>query len=88
MIERGGMKRLIPLAIAAVLATSQMGCYGSYGAFHAVHKWNGTATDNKIANSAIHFVLWIVPVYELTIFGDWLIFNNIEFVTGKPVFGG
>ena len=76
------MKKLVLLA---ALATAPA-CYGSYGAFNAVHRWNGHATDNKIANSAIHFGLWIVPVYELTILGDWLIFNNIEFITGNPVF--
>ena len=67
------------------LATAA-GCYGSYGAFHALHKWNGHATGDKVGNSAIHFGLWIIPVYELAIVGDFLIFNNIEFVTGTPVF--
>jgi hypothetical protein len=80
------MKRLAPLLIVGALATSQAGCYGSYGAFKTVHKWNGRATGNKLANSAIHLGLWILPVYELCIIGDWLIFNNIEFITGTPVF--
>ena len=82
------MKRLAPLVLVAALATSQTGCYGSYSAFRSVHKWNGSATGNKVVNSLIHFGLWVVPVYELTIAGDWLIFNNIEFLTGKPMFGG
>jgi len=79
------MKRLAPLVLAATLASSA-GCYGSYGAFHAVHKWNGHATNSKVANSAIHLGLWILPVYELVFLGDFLIFNNVEFVTGSPVF--
>ena len=77
------MKRIIPLALVAALAT---GCYGSYGAFNAVHRWNGHATGSKIGNSAIHLGLWILPVYPLCLFGDFLIFNNIEFLTGTPVF--
>jgi uncharacterized protein DUF3332 len=76
------MKKLVLLA---ALATAPA-CYGSYGAFNAVHTWNGHATGNKIANSAIHFGLWVLPVYELTLLGDFLIFNNIEFITGNPVF--
>lgn len=83
------MKKLAPLAIAAALATtsvSQTGCYGSYSAFNAVHHWNGGVTGSKVANSVIHFGLWVIPVYELAIVGDWLIFNNIEFLTGKRVF--
>ncbi len=51
-----------------------------------LHAWNGTATGNKIANSAIHLGLWVVPVYELAIVADFLIFNNVEFITGTPVF--
>ncbi len=76
-------KRLASLVVFAALAT---GCYGSYSAFHAVHKWNGKATNSKVGNSAIHFLLWVVPVYELTLLGDFIIFNNIEFLTDEPVF--
>lgn len=82
----GHMKRLAPLLIASTLAATQPACYGSYGAFHSVHRWNGTATGNKVANSVIHFGLWVIPIYELAIIGDWLIFNNIEFLTGSRVF--
>ena len=79
------MKHLASLAIAAGLA-AQPACYGSYSAFHAVHDWNGHVTSSKVSNSAIHFGLWVIPVYELCLFGDFLIFNNIEFLTGTPVF--
>jgi len=77
------MKRLASVFVIAALAT---GCYGSFGAFNAVHGWNGHATGNRIANSFIHAGLWIVPVYELTILGDLIIFNTVEFATGTPMF--
>lgn len=80
------MKRLLPLAFVAALASSSAGCYGSYGAFKSLHRWNGHATESKVGNSAIHLLLWIVPVYELSLLGDFIIFNNIEFLTGEPVF--
>ena len=80
------MKRLAPLLVITALAASQPACYGSYGAFHALHRWNGKATGNKLANSAIHLGLYILPIYELCLLGDFLIFNNIEFLTGDPVF--
>jgi len=76
-------QRIMALSLTAALAT---GCYGSYGAFHAVHRWNGHATENKIANSAIHLGMWILPIYPLCLLGDFLVFNNIEFLTGTPVF--
>jgi hypothetical protein len=81
------MKKLFaPLILATAISAAAPGCYGSYGAFHKVHKWNGQATNNKIANSFIHFALWVVPVYEIILLGDFLIFNTIEFATGEPVF--
>jgi hypothetical protein len=79
------MKSLAPLIIAAALA-AQPACYGSYGAFNAIHRWNGHATNNRVANSAIHFGLWVLPAYEICVLGDFLIFNNIEFITGQPMF--
>jgi hypothetical protein len=83
------MSRLIPFSIVLALATSTTattGCYGKYGAFHKLHQWNGKATGDKWANSAIHLGLWIVPVYELALAGDFLIFNTIEHFTGKNPF--
>lgn len=80
------MKLLAPLALAAALAV-QPGCYASFSAFHSLHQWNGHVTGSPIANSAIHAGLWIIPAYELTLLGDLIIFNTVEFATGKPVFG-
>ena len=80
-------KRTLPtLALAAVLSTTAAGCYGSYGAFHKVHAWNGTVASDKWARSAVHLGLWILPVYELAIVGDFLIFNTVEHLTGDKVF--
>ena len=82
------MKHLASVALVATLAASQPACYGSYGAFHAVHRFNGRVTGSKVVNSVIHLGLWIIPVYELSLLGDFFIFNNIEFLTGSPVFSG
>lgn len=80
------MKRLVPLVLASALATSSAGCYGSYSAFHAVHRWNGHVTGSDVGNSAVHFLMWIIPVYEVTLVGDLIVFNTIEFFTKKRVF--
>jgi len=83
MLARMKTKHIMDLSLTAALVT---GCYGSYGAFNAVHHWNGHATGNKVANSAIHLGMWIVPVYPICLLGDFLVFNNIEFITGQPMF--
>jgi hypothetical protein len=76
--------KLRNLVLATAISTA--GCYGSYSAFEAVHRWNGHATDNKVVNSIIHFGFWVIPVYPICLFGDFFIFNNVEFITGSPVF--
>ncbi len=78
--------KLAPLAIAATLATAALGssgCYGKYAGFHKVHAWNGGVTSSRVGNSAVSAALWIIPVYELVILGDILIFNTIETFTGN-----
>lgn len=81
------MKKLVaPIILATAISAAAPACYGSYGAFNSVHKWNGKVTNSKVTNSLIHFALWIIPVYELAFLGDFLIFNNVEFITDKPVF--
>jgi hypothetical protein len=78
-------KHAATLVVAAALAASQPACYGSYGATKALNRWNGTL-GSPVVNSVVHFGLWVIPVYPLAIVGDWLIFNNVEFITGNPVF--
>lgn len=80
------MKRLAPLVLATALTAALPGCYGSYGATKALNRWNGTVSSDRIARSAVHLGLWIIPVYPLAFVGDFLIFNNVEFLTGHPVF--
>ncbi len=79
------MKRLASLALVAALA-AQPACYGSYSASHALNRWNGHITGSNVGNSAFHLLMWIVPVYPITFFADFLVFNNIEFLTNKRVF--
>jgi hypothetical protein len=78
--------KLASLVIAATLATTAVsagGCYGKYAAFHKIHAWNGKVTSSRIGNSAIHALLYIVPVYPLIFFADVIIFNTIETITGS-----
>lgn len=78
---------MLSASVLALTLTTAAGCYGSYGAFNKVNKWNGQVTGNKWANSAIHLGLWIVPVYELALLGDFLIFNTVEHFTGSNPLG-
>lgn len=76
------MKRL-PIAAALAACALLPGCLGPNRAFRSVHSWNTRATDNKWANTLIHAGFWIVPVYPLTLFGDIVLFNTIQFFGGE-----
>lgn len=73
------MKKILASASAAALLT---GCLGQNALFDTVQDWNATATNNKFVNQGISFVFWWVPVYGLSLLGDIIIFNSIEFWTG------
>jgi hypothetical protein len=73
------------LAIALTLCALMIGtsCVGSYRAFNSLASWNTRASDSKWLNELINLGLYIIPVYELFFIGDMLIFNSLEFWTGK-----
>jgi hypothetical protein len=76
------MKRAL---LAAVLASTIAinSCIGSFSLTTKLYSWNQKATDNKYVNSAILWVLGILPVYDITLFVDFVLFNTIEFYGGK-----
>jgi hypothetical protein len=74
-------KSLIALTLAA--AFSLTACYGSYSLTNKLHQWNGSL-GNKWLNSCVHFILWVIPVYEVCIgLVDGLVLNTVEFWTGS-----
>ncbi|WP_375325657.1 DUF3332 domain-containing protein [Flagellimonas sp. GZD32] len=76
------MKKVIIASMMActILFTS---CLGSYSAFNNLREWNQGATNSRFLDNLIFWGLWIVPVYELFILGDTIIFNVIEFWSGS-----
>ena len=58
-------------------------CIGKFALFNKVLKWNSKVTNNKLINELVYLVLWIAPVYEISLFLDGILFNTLEFWTGK-----
>jgi hypothetical protein len=78
------LSTLCAVSAAAPLA----GCYGSFSLTKRLYRWNG-GLGSKFAESAVMWALIIIPVYELSLLGDFVLFNLIEFWSGKnPVAGG
>ncbi|MDR0331727.1 MAG: DUF3332 domain-containing protein [Chitinispirillales bacterium] len=77
------IKKFICAAVLVSFAgLSVTGCYGHYALFNKVLKWNGKM-GGKVMQELVYLVFWILPVYEICIFADWLIFNTLEFWTGS-----
>ena len=71
--------------IAAVLASTiaMGGCIGSFTLTKKLYSWNERATNDRYVNSAILWVLAWIPVYEVTLFVDFVFLNTVEFWSGK-----
>ena len=59
-----------------------MSCYGNFSLVKKLYKWNGTV-GSKFVNSAITWLLVVIPVYEVAGFIDFIILNVIEYWSGE-----
>lgn len=70
-------------ALALGICLTATSCIGPNNAYNQVSTWNSKLTDSKFVNELAFLGLNIVPVYPLCLFGDYLLFNSVEFWTGK-----
>ena len=77
------MKKIIrnsALMIAAAFMLSS--CIGSFQLTNKVKDWNESLGD-KFINEVVFLAFHIVPVYEICMFADGIVFNSVEFWTGE-----
>ncbi|MFC1628985.1 DUF3332 family protein [Gemmatimonadota bacterium] len=74
------MKRVTIPALAVILLLSA--CTGSFTLTNKVSQFNKTF-DNQWVEEVVFLAMVIVPVYELSLLADAVIFNSIEFWTGE-----
>jgi len=75
--------KLVSIVLIAVfLSFSFTGCYGNFTLTKKLYNWNGQVGD-KFVNSAVMWIMFIVPVYEVAGVIDFVILNTIQFWTGK-----
>lgn len=80
--------RLLKLMVIVVIAASLQGCYGKFALTRKVYTMNGQVGD-KFLRSGLTWVFLIVPVYGIAGLADFVVFNTIEFWSGKnPVAEG
>lgn len=81
-------KSILSLMVLVVLATSLQGCYGKFALTRKVYALNGQVSD-KFLRSGLTWVFLIVPVYGIAGLVDFVVFNTIEFWSGRnPVAEG
>jgi hypothetical protein len=79
------MKRSKFIFAAAVLIASSMlfsSCFGSFSLTKKVYTFNKGVGD-KFVNELVFLALNIIPVYDIAVFADAVVFNTIEFWTGS-----
>lgn len=76
------LKSIALTVILGLSAGTLINCYGSFSLIRKVYNWNGTVGD-KFVNTAVMWVLMIIPVYEFTGLIDFLVLNTIQFWTGR-----
>jgi hypothetical protein len=76
------IKQATLIFLIAILGLTQMGCFGKFALVNKLYSWNKTV-GNKFVNSAVFWVLIIIPVYEVASIIDFVILNLIEFWSGS-----
>jgi hypothetical protein len=78
------MRRTIAVCVlASFLPLATSGCFGGFELTKKVYRFNKQVSPDKWVREIVFLVLVIVPIYELASLGDGVIFNLIEFWTGR-----
>lgn len=75
--------RKIAATLGVVAALSSTSCIGPNNAYDSLSSWNSRVSENKFVNELVYLGLTIIPVYPICLWGDIIIFNSVEFWTGK-----
>lgn len=85
------MKHVLkPLAVAIIGSSVLLtGCIGKFALTDKLYTWNKKVDSNRWINEGIFIVFNIIPVYGISLFADAVIFNSIDWWTGKnPIAAG
>ena len=75
-------KFVLTAVLLAFAGMATVGCYGPFNLTRKLHKWNGEV-GSKWVQEGVFLCLVILPVYSFSSLADAIIFNSIQFWTGK-----
>lgn len=73
------------LLVLVVLSATMVGCYGKFPLTRAVYEFNGDVSENRVMKNLVFWAFVILPVYDIAVLGDAIIFNLVEFWTGEEM---
>ena len=76
-------RRLRTCAVILALALATSGCYGPFNLTRRLYQWNGQVGRDKWEREFLFVVLVWAPVYGIATLADAVVFNSMEFWTGK-----
>ena len=84
-------KWIAALAVASIFPLAFGGCYGHFPLVRTIYKFNGSVTvggpkATGVVQSILMILMAVIPVYGFSMFLDIVVFNLIEFWSGRPVF--
>jgi Domain of unknown function (DUF3332) len=74
------MKKLV--ASIVVIAFFATGCTGPFELTHKVYNWQ-TSQSDKWSDELCFLLVTLIPIYSIAMLADAIVFNSIEFWTGK-----
>jgi len=80
------LKKLAPLALCLGLGLGSTSCLGPDTLYSGIKNWNAEISEQDWINETLFIGMHILPVYQLALFGDIVIFNTIEYWSGDSVF--
>src|SRR5262245_21681039 len=66
-------------ASALLCALTATSCVGPNNDYNGISAWNSRLASSKWVNELVFVGLWVIPVYEVTLALDLLVFNSLEF---------
>ncbi|MGY0617285.1 DUF3332 domain-containing protein [Vibrio sp. FJH11] len=79
-------KTMTKIGVMTAVAVSLSGCVGSNAVTGYVMGFNLKAVDNRYARGGLNMLM--APVYGVAIAADYIVFNSLEFWTGKNPLNG
>jgi len=76
----------VVFALAVAMAPFVFGgCYGTFPLTKAIYKFNEDISDKPLVQQVTFWVFVILPVYEIGMLADAIVFNLVEFWTGEKI---